>query len=334
MLSILLGPDDFSKNEHIDSIAQKEKAEVEVFGDAENLPAAQNLASQDLFSKPKIFVLKGLVKYFFADDVVEKFIASKNQIIIVEEKLDKRLSENKQLLAKSDASVGSGKNISVQEFNLPHGRELNDWIASHVKFLGGFIASSAIESLAIALGRDDAKETKFGGKVTSVEEIYNLWQADSEIRKLISYSANQPISEADVKALVPQNGEVDVFDLTNAIADSKKQEALELLHKFLKNETGSDEKGAIIQLNALLSEQFRNVAMIQDFLSRKTSDNDILEATGWKSGRLFVIKKIAGKFTPKKVLDFLGKLAALDEELKSSGTPPKVLLDLIVVQLF
>ena len=97
---------------------------------------------------------------------------------------------------------------------------------------------------------------------------------------------------------------------------------------------GADEKGAIIQLNGLISEQFRNVAMAQDFLSQKKGENQILEITGWKSGRLFVMKKIASKFPAKKVLEFLSKLAALDEELKTSQTPPKVLLDLIVAQLF
>ena len=45
------------------------------------------------------------------------------------------------------------------------------------------------------------------------------------------------------------------------------------------------------------------------------------------------MKKIAVRFKPKTVLEFLTKLEALDEELKTSSTPPKVLLDLIVSQL-
>ncbi|HYV33507.1 MAG TPA: hypothetical protein VE973_01520 [Candidatus Limnocylindria bacterium] len=325
MLSILLGPNDFSKTEYINSLALKEKAEVEFFLDAENVPPVSNLAGQDLFSKPKVYVLKGLVKSFSADGVVEKLIASKNQIVIVEEKLDKRLSENKGLLSNSK--------IAIKQFNLPHGRELNEWIADRVKALNGSISLAGVESLAVALGRDDAKETKFGGKVTSVEEIYNLWQADSEVKKLVAFANGGEITENDVSHLVFQNGEVDVFDLTNAIADNQKQKALELMAKFLKAQTGSDEKGSIIQLNALLSEQFRNVAMVQDFINRKTSEDNILEQTGWKSGRLFIIKKIAGRFPAKTVLEFLNKLQALDDELKTSSTPPKVLLDLIVSQL-
>ena len=326
MLTLLLGPDDFSKKEYINSLAQKEKCEVEVFVDPENLPNADNLASQDLFSKPKIFVLQNLIAKFNQSDIISKLVSSKNHIVITEQKLDKRLSDNKQLF--------TNKNITVKEFTLPHNRELNVWIIERAKFLKGSISKDAVEALAVALGRDNAKETKFGGQVVSVEEIFNLWQADSEIKKLITFAGQAEITAGDVKELVGENSEVDVFDLTNAIADNQKQKALELLHGFLKKAMGSDEKGAVIQLNALLSEQFRNVAMVQDFLAAKKSESQILDTTGWKSGRLFIMKKIASKFSAKKVLEFLNKLAALDEELKTSSLPPKVLLDLIVIQLF
>lgn len=325
MLSLLLGPDDFSKNEYIQALAAKDKLEAVHFGDGETMPSVEDLSQQDLFSQPKIYVLRGLVKQFGSAEKIPKLIASKNQIVLVEEKLDKRLADNKQLLAN--------KQILVKEFALPHRQELNKWILARVKFYGGKISPPAAEVLAIALGRDNAKETRFGGKVVDVEEIYNLWQADSEIKKLVAYAAGKEIFAGDVKALANENGEVDVFELTNAIADNRKQKTMELLHNFLKAQTGSDEKGAIIQLNSLLSEQFRNVAAVQDFVARKKTESEMLEITGWKSGRLFVMKKIAVQFPAKKVLDFLNKLAALDETLKTSQTPPRVLLDLIVSQL-
>jgi DNA polymerase III delta subunit len=326
MLTLLLGPDDFSKKEYIGSLAAGTKSEVRVFFDAEDLPSVESLIGQDLFGGAKIFVLKGLVAHFNNAMVLEKLVASKNQIIIIEEKLDKRLVANKALLARKD--------VKVEEFILPHGKELDKWIIARAKSIGGSINAKAADALAIALGRDDAKETKFGGKVTSVEEVYNLWQAENELKKLVALSNGQEISEADVKELAPSNREVDVFDLTNAIADNQKQKALSLMQDFLFFQTGSDEKGSIIKLNALLSEQFRNVAVVQSFASSKTSEDAILEKTGWKSGRLFIMKKTAARFTPKTVLELLNKLASLDEELKTSSTPPRVLLDLIISQLF
>jgi DNA polymerase III delta subunit len=327
MLALLLGPDDFSKKQHISALAKKHKAEVEFFSPEDGRPDLSGFFGQDLFAKPKIIVLRNLLAgYEYNQELAGKLSASKNIIIFQDAKLDKRLSGTKQWLAD--------KHLEIKDFALPHGAELDNWIIKRAKELNGSIGKSAARLLGQKLGRDDAKETKFGGKVVAVEEVYNLWQADSEIQKLIAYAQDREITEADVNQLVSENGEVDVFNLINAIAENRRPEAMDLLARFLKDQNAGDEKGSIIQLNALLSEQFRNVAMVQDFIAHKTSDEKILEASGWKPGRLFVMKKIAGRFKPGKVRDTLNKLSALDDELKTGSTPPKVLLDLILTQLF
>lgn len=324
---MLLGSDDFSKKMHIAELAKKHRAEVEFFGADGTRPELAGFFGQDLFARPKIVILENLLTgYGYSAGLVEKLSASKNIIIFQDTKLDKRLSGNKQWLAD--------KNLEILTFDLPHGTELDNWIIKRVKELGGLIGPAAAGLLGFKLGRDDAKETRFGGKVVAVEEIYNLWQAQAEIQKLISYSSGREITEADVQALASENGEVDVFNLISAIAENRRRETMTLLGRFLAGQSTVDEKGSIIQLNALLSEQFRNVAMVQDFVARKTTDNEILEISGWKSGRLFVIKKIAARFAPDKVRDTLNKLAALDDELKTGSVPPKVLLDLILAQLF
>lgn len=325
MLLILLGEDDFSKKEHIKVLATKEKAEVEFIVEEEKLDIL-HLTEQDLFAKPKIFVVENLFKALNLEKNLDKLLASQNHIIITEEKLDKRSSFNKKLL--------SNKKITVKAFSLPHGRELNKWVEKRVLELGGKISKEAAEELAVKLGRDEGEEIKVGGKVISSKERFSLWQADGEIKKLIAFAQGKEITKADVESLVTENLEIDVFKITNAIADGKKKEAISLMRKFLAQQTGSDEKARIIQLNALLAEQFRNVFVVQDFVAQKTPEQQILEKTGWKSGRVFVMKKIANKFNPKKVLVLLKKLEALDQELKTTQTPPKVLLDLILAQLF
>jgi DNA polymerase-3 subunit delta len=188
--------------------------------------------------------------------------------------------------------------------------------------------------LAVRLGRDRAREKKIAGKFISVEEVFDLWQADNEIKKLLAFAAGKEITEQDVKDLVPASEETDVLDVIDAIGQGDKAGALALIDKFLREEAGSDEKAKIIQLNALLSDQLRNVCLVQDFLSRRTGDGEILEKTSWKSGRLFVMKKISGKLNHKKILEALKRLEALDEELKSTSLPPRVPLNLIIMQLF
>ncbi len=322
MLYLFLGADDFTKKQEISSLVKEKGAELVVFGEGEEVPKAGSLIATDLFSKPKVFVLTKLPDL----DNTEKFTSSPNHIIVSVISLDKRKKENKDLLANPK--------IIVKEFILPHGSELNEWILNRVTELSGKISQDAVNELAKRLGRDEAKETKFGGKVVSVEEVYSLWQADSEIRKLIYLAKDREIAKEDVLELVSESGEVDALQITNALADKNKELSFALINKFLKEQSSSDEKGSLIQLNALLAEQFRNVAMVQDFSAHKTTEAEILEKTGWKSGRLFIMKKIAGRFDQVKVIETLSKLASLDEEMKSSQMPPRVLLDLILAQIF
>jgi DNA polymerase III delta subunit len=320
---LLLGSDTYSKNQFVKHLTKQSEAQVAVFTADDKLPTADELSQTDLFSKAKVFIFQGVIPEYFSN--LTNQTHQKNPVIVSIESLDKRKKENKDLL--------TNKNIEVKEFILPHGNELNSWIQNRVGELGGKISPQAINELAVRVGRDSGKETKVGGKVIAVEEAYNLFMVDSEIEKLMSFTSKQEISVEVVKELVVENGEVDVFDLTNAIADNNSTRAMELMHKFLKEQTGSDEKGSVIQLNALLGEQFRNVAMLQDFIKNKISDDEILERTSWKPGRLFVLKKISLKFEIKKILDLLNKLEALDQELKTSQVPPKVILDLIITQL-
>ena len=330
MLYLYLGADDFTKKQKIDSLVKEKRAELVVFGEGDETPKVQDLIATDLFSKPKVFVLslppplgegkgEGVL-------IIDKLILSSNHIVISTISLDKRKKENKDILLN--------KKIIVKEFILPHGQELDKWILERVLLLGGKMSKDAANQLAVRLGRDEAKETKFGGKVVSTEEVFSLWQADSEIKKLIAYSGGREITKEDVSELVSENGEVDALQITNALADKNKELSFLLIQKFLKEQTASDEKGSIIQLNALLSEQFRNVAITQDFANRKTNEAEILEKTGWKSGRLFVMKKISDRFDQAKVVETLSKLASLDEEIKTSQMPPRVLLELILGQLF
>jgi DNA polymerase III delta subunit len=99
------------------------------------------------------------------------------------------------------------------------------------------------------------------------------------------------------------------------------------------SDDSSDDKAKSIQLNALLAEQFRNILMIQDFQKQRIPDAVILSKTGWKSGRLFVIKKLASKFKTAQLMSVLNKLEHLDIELKTSGIPGQVILQLITAQL-
>jgi DNA polymerase III delta subunit len=324
MISILLGPDDYGKREYIGALAKKIAARVESFHSLETVPMLGSITGTDLFSKETVYVFNGLTEKLVTEDLLPNLQSSKNYFIFVDEKLDKRTNLYKFL---------SKQKSVMQDFGLPHGKALDAWIQKRAAELGGAFEPAAVDLLAKKLGRDDAEETKFGGKVVEVKEVYTLWQANSEVQKLLAYSQGKPVTAKSVEDLVPVYTETDVLQIVNAIGEGNKTQSLKMIDLFLASELVGDEKSKIIQLNALLADQFRNIAIIHGFTGQGKPDDSILEATGWKSGRLFVLRKISARFNPKKVQEFLPKLEALDEELKTGSTPPRVLLDLIMVQL-
>jgi DNA polymerase III delta subunit len=324
MIYFFLGPDDYTKKQHIKTLVKDQMADLVVYEKSEDLPQVATLLETDLFSQPKVFVLESFMPDIH--QILDQLLQSQNFIIISINALDKRKTENKALLANPK--------IITKQFNLPHRQELNQWIAERVKALGGSISNSAVEELAVRLGRDNFKETKYGGKIVEITEVYNLWQVNNEIEKLIAYAGSKTITEVDVQLLIEANLEVDAFEITNAIGEGNKSLTLALMAKFIGGENENEEKSGIIHLNALLAEQMRNLLLIQNCIENQYSDTQILDLTGWKSGRIFILKKLAQKIKPAKILGILPKLEALDEELKTSQTPPRVLWDLIVAQIF
>ena len=330
MLYLLLGQDDFSKRQHIEKArAASAGSESRVFSPEDEAVSWPIFLNQDLFSKPKIFILNGCFKALekqAGEPPLAALVQSANQIFVLEDRLDKRGALAKRLLADPQ--------VKVIQFNLPHQSDFDKWILARVHELQGSISGQAAKLLAQKLGRDDFIETKVQGKVVDIREVFSLWQAEAEIRKLLALAGGREISIEDVEALVSSEIAVEGIEIANAIADNQRQQALALVNQFLKQAAGADQKAGIIQLCALLAEQFRNLAALQDFLSRRMPEAKILEITGWKSGRLFVLKKIVVRFSADKIWQTLNKLEALDEELKTSSTPPRVLLDLILSQLF
>jgi DNA polymerase III delta subunit len=105
-----------------------------------------------------------------------------------------------------------------------------------------------------------------------------------------------------------------------------------LLEDYFATEVGDDKANAI-KVTALLADQFRSLLIVTDATARHLPDAAILEMTGWKSGRLFVMKKLSRNFATQQLKQALAKLENLDRELKTSTMPPHVVLDLIIADI-
>src|SRR5579859_2893274 len=104
MLTLLLGPDDFSKDEYVQKLA-KNRENLAVFDGMEGFPPIEHLTASDLFGGTKVYVLKNLLKQVNNSASIAQLTQSSHHFLIVEEKLDKRLAENKSLLANKQITV-------------------------------------------------------------------------------------------------------------------------------------------------------------------------------------------------------------------------------------
>jgi DNA polymerase III delta subunit len=213
------------------------------------------------------------------------------------------------------------KRVTVVQLDAPVGAVLSSaWILEYCKKQGIAIESTASIALARALLSDE--ETA----------VLNVSHAQNEIEKLKQYADGAAITSSMVAELVASSVGVDIFKLLNAIATRNKKLALKMLEDYFDSET-ADEKANAIKVTALLSDQFRSLLIVADANDRRLQDEAVLAMTGWKSGRLYVMKKLARNFKIAQVKQALSKLENLDREMKTGSMPPHVVLDLIIADM-
>lgn len=311
MLTLLLGTDNLAKNRHIKQAAGQRGAEVEVFGgDYSGVPALGSLFEPQLFGAPKVVVFDHLWKNFEPADLLANFADNPQvAVFIVEDSLDKRKKVNQDFLNDS--------RVTVVQLDAPLGPGAGAaWIASYAKEQGIEITPAAAQALARALVIDE-------------DATLDVLRCGNELEKLKQFAGGQAITPEMVAELVQSAAGVDIFELLNAIASKNKQQALRLLQTYFETET-ADDKASAIKVAALLADQFRSLLIAVDSADRRLPDEAVLEMTGWKSGRLYVMRKLSHNFTAPQLRQALAKLRNLDQELKTGSMPPHVVLDLII----
>jgi DNA polymerase-3 subunit delta len=319
MLYILHGQDDASREAYIQKLAAQSGA-MRVDYSLENPPGGiDTLLAQDLFSGSQAVVLGGLLQTLLTETTIPQLKATANLVVFCEESLDKRLKLVKQLL--------EDKEVVVREFAVPDQAKLPAWVENKVGERGGRIAKDAVLLLLQHLGYINP----LGGSELALAEV-SLARLDSEISKLLTYAAGDVISKAAVAELVADSREVVGFALSDAVAKKNRKEIFSLLETYYAGSNASDVQGKTIMLAALLADQFRSMLTVLEGQALGMSDEQIAAPLGWKSGRVFVMKKMASNFTRVSLRELLQKLENLDVELKTSSLPPRVVLELILAQ--
>lgn len=320
MLYVLYGSDDYSQEQYIKQLASRAGLpRVEYTSD--NAPQAVDvLLSQDLFSGGQVIVLHNLAQRFLLEGSIKEFVQSANHLIFVEGELDRRTKFAKDLLVN--------KQIQAKEFAAPGPEELPLWVTEYVLARKGSIMDAAVRSLLQRLGYADP----LGGLALALKQP-SLLRLEQELDKLLMYANGEPITPIMVADLVPDDRQSVALAVTDSLSRKNRAELYSLLEGYYKDADGSDETGKTLALVGLLADQFRSQLLVKDSMEQRLTEAEVLQHTGWKSGRLFVMKRLAAGFKPQQLRDALSKLESLDIELKTTTTPPRVVLELILAQM-
>ncbi len=313
MITILLNNNIIEKKLFLEGEIKVQKLDLNKFSLDSDIPNLQDLGTAMLFGNKQAYAFDGLISKLDLSKLLELHQDSETQIYILEGSLDKRKKENKELL--------SNKKIRVLEFPSPTENEIMPWLEKRLVIYGLKLEPQAGQYLAEA--------------VITVSGSFDVLRLESELQKLSSFAISLPDKRAvnleEVTSLVFSPSNIDIWEVLDYVASSNKPQALKFLDKYQLSQQ-TDGKGAAISLVALLSEQFRSLLLVKTAISEGIPEQQILEDTGWKPGRLFVVKKKLNNFTDKQIKVMLQKLESLDKELKTGNLPYESALAVIFAQ--
>jgi DNA polymerase-3 subunit delta len=196
----------------------------------------------------------------------------------------------------------------VIQNTLPKGTALENWITKRAKHLGVSITPEAKKLLGDFIGN-------------------NLRLLANELDKLATYvGKGATITLDDIRQLSAQVQEARIFDLTDALAQRNRQQALNILHDLL-----SDGEPPLKLLSTITS-QIRSLLLVKELAQKGMRAPQIVSALGMAP---FIVDKSlrqVSKFSPAQLESAYRQLLATDAALKRSRLTPEMALDLLVVQ--
>src|SRR5436309_1233448 len=218
-------------------------------------------------------------------------------IVLVDEVLD----------ASNPLLKAAGQYGQVIQCMLHKGAALESWITKRAKSISVSISTDAATLLANFIGNQ-------------------LRLLANELDKLATYAGNGAIIHVDdVRKLSAQVQEARIFDLTDALAQRNRKQALDILHDLL-----ADGEPPLKLISTIIS-QVRSLLLVKELADDGLRLSQIVSATGMAP---FVAEKALrqiGRFSPVQLERAYRELLSTDAALKRSRLTPDVALDLLVV---
>ncbi len=218
-------------------------------------------------------------------------------IILIEEALD----SNNALLKAAE------KHGKVVQSTLPKGAALEKWITNRAKSIEVKIAPDAVSILANFIGN-------------------NLRLLANELDKLAMYvGKGATIKIEDVRQLSAQVQEARIFDLTDALAQRNRKQALNILHDLLADGEPP------LKLISTITSQVRSLLLVKELAQKGMRGSQIASTLGVAPFIADKSLRQVGNFSAPQLESAYRQLLATDAALKRSRLTPEMALDLLVV---
>jgi DNA polymerase-3 subunit delta len=218
-------------------------------------------------------------------------------IILVEEALDAG-----NALLKAATEYGK-----VIQSTLPKGNALEQWITKRARNVDVKIAPDATSLLASFIGN-------------------NLRLLANELDKLAMYVGKDgTIKVSDVRQLSAQVQEARIFDLTDALAQRNRKQALNILHDLLTDGEPP------LKLLGTITSQVRTLLLVKELAQKGLRGAQIASTLGVAP---FIAEKSlrqSNNFTLAQLESVYRQLLSTDSALKRSQLTPEMALDLLVI---
>lgn len=328
MLYVLFGADDFSLNESLEEI-KKGIGDQSLLESNTTVMDGQRLTANQLrevcsalpFLAPKrLVIVKGLLERFESrgrqgrqkkktkgkqqDDyktfatLVDEFPDS-TVLVLVDSEIKNKNPLLKELLPR-------GK---VRTFPFLRNVRLHQWIQKCVKQEGGTISPQALDLLSRLVGS-------------------NLWIMAGEISKLVSFASGRRIEEDDVRAGVGYTQQANVFNMVDAVLESRAGQAQRAIQQLLQ--VGM----APPYLLFMLARQARLLVQAKELIKKGKSEFEIQNKLGLTSD--FAWRKTseqASRYSFARLKKLYSCLLAADLSIKTGKYEPELALNILAAEL-
>jgi DNA polymerase-3 subunit delta len=202
----------------------------------------------------------------------------------------------------------AGQYGKVIQSTLPKGAVLESWIGKRARSIHVKITPEATKLLANFIGN-------------------NLRLLANELDKLATYvGTGGTINAEDVRQLSAQVQEARIFDLTDALAQRNRKQALNILHDLL-----SDGEPPL-KLISTVTSQLRSLLLVKELAQRGMRAAQIASTLSMPPFLAEKALRQSSNFNAAQLEGAYRQLMATDAALKRSRLTPEMALDLLMVQ--